>query len=227
MPCSHPRLLLTGHPHVTITNGMPDATSECPAIDLFWWPLCHRRSTPLVYRWRAETTITAPPRSHRDRIINDHWCQYPELTHNSCYRNWYRCSKEVLPKSEAAITRAGIKEYVEAVRGRYLGASKKVKGKVLDEFVGVVGSHRKSAVRLLGRRKPRQQGNGGRARVCKGAVVDVSRMAWEATDHLCSLRLQPLLPELIPVLRRHGNRPITPRCQQMCAGLVPPPLIAC
>ena len=43
----------------------------------------------------------------------------------------------------------------------------------------------------------------------KGEVVDVLRMAWEATDHLCSKRLQPFLPELVPVLRRYGNRHIS------------------
>jgi hypothetical protein len=107
------------------------------------------------------------------------------------------------------MTRAGVKEYVEAVRDRYLGASKKEKSKVLDEFVGVVGCHRKSAIRLLGRRKLRHEGNGGRGRVYKGEVVDVLKMAWEATDHLCSKRLQPFLPELVPVLRRYGNRPVT------------------
>ena len=32
------------------------------------------------------------------------------------------------------MTRGSIREYTEAVRGRYLRASKKEKGKVLDEF---------------------------------------------------------------------------------------------
>jgi hypothetical protein len=54
---------------------------------------------------------------------------------------------------EVAMTRMAIKEYVDALRGRYLRGSKKEKGQVLNEFVGVVGCHRKSAVRLLGRRR--------------------------------------------------------------------------
>jgi hypothetical protein len=45
--------------------------------------------------------------------------------------------------------------------------------------------------------------------VYRGEVVDVLRMAWEATDHLCCKRLQPFLPELVPVLRRYGNRHIS------------------
>ena len=47
------------------------------------------------------------------------------------------------------MTRASIREYVEAVRGRYLRASKIEKGKILDEFTQVVGCHRKAAIRLL------------------------------------------------------------------------------
>jgi hypothetical protein len=108
------------------------------------------------------------------------------------------------------MTRVGIKEYVDALRCRYLGGSKKEKGKVLDEFVRVVGCHRKSAVRLLGQKKASHRGRRGRGRVYKGEVVDVLRMAWEATDHLCSKRLQPFLPELVPILRRYGNRRISP-----------------
>ncbi len=108
------------------------------------------------------------------------------------------------------MTRLGIKEYVNALRGRYLRGSKREKGKVLDEFVRVVGCHRKSAVRLLGQKKKmNHRGKRGRTRLYKGEVVDILRLAWEATDHLCSKRLQPFLPELVPILRRCGNRRIT------------------
>jgi hypothetical protein len=108
------------------------------------------------------------------------------------------------------MTRVGIKEYVDALRGRYLRGSKKEKGKVLDEFVRVVGCHRKSAVRLLGhKKKMNHRGKRGRTRMYKGEVVDILRIAWEATDHLCSKRLQPFLPELVPILRRCGNPRIT------------------
>ncbi len=37
------------------------------------------------------------------------------------------------------MTRASIVEYVEAVQGRYFQASKKEKGKILDEFTKVTG----------------------------------------------------------------------------------------
>ena len=44
------------------------------------------------------------------------------------------------------MTRGSIREYTQAVRERYLRASKKEKGKILDEFVSVTGYHRKSAI---------------------------------------------------------------------------------
>ncbi len=39
------------------------------------------------------------------------------------------------------MTRGSIQEYTEAVRERYLGGSKKEKGKILDEFTKVTGRH--------------------------------------------------------------------------------------
>jgi hypothetical protein len=109
---------------------------------------------------------------------------------------------EVLPRWEASMTRASIKEYVEALRQRYFSTSKKEKGKILGEFAGVEGCHRKSAVRLLGRRKLAHRPKSGRGKVYKGEVVDVLRIAREATGHLCSKRLQPFLAELVPILCR-------------------------
>ena len=47
------------------------------------------------------------------------------------------------------MTRASIQEYTEAVRGRYLQASKVEKGKSLDEFTKVIGCHRKASIPLL------------------------------------------------------------------------------
>ena len=47
------------------------------------------------------------------------------------------------------MTRASIREYREAVRWWYLRASRKDKGKILDEFTKVTGYHRKATIRLL------------------------------------------------------------------------------
>jgi len=99
-----------------------------------------------------------------------------------------------------------IKEYTEAIRWRYLRSAKVDKGKILDEFVEVTGYHRKAAIRLLHQiSKPRVKKKQGRPRKYTSAVVDALKVAWEATDRLCSKRLQPFLPELISILRRHGE----------------------
>ncbi len=104
------------------------------------------------------------------------------------------------------MTRGSIREYTEAVRERYLCESKKEKGKILDEFIKVTGCHRKAAIRLFRRRnQPRTNKKRGRPRQYNAAVAGALRVAWEATDRLCSKRLCPFLPELVKVLRRHGD----------------------
>jgi len=108
------------------------------------------------------------------------------------------------------MTRGSIREYTEAVRGRYLRPSKKEKGKSLDEFTKITGCHRKAAIRLLRRgNQPRANRNRGRPRQYSPAVAGALRVVWEATDRLCSKRLHPFLPELVKVLRRHGDTTIT------------------
>lgn len=104
------------------------------------------------------------------------------------------------------MTRASIQEYTEAVRWRYLKATKKEKGRILDEFIRVSGYHRKAAVRLLHRSGRPSNGNrlGGRRRY-GSEVVDALRQAWEASDRLCSKRLKPFLGELARVMRQHGE----------------------
>ena len=107
------------------------------------------------------------------------------------------------------MTRRSILEYAEALRGRYLGASREEKGKMLDEFTKVTGLHRKAAIRLMHRvgragvskrlGRPRRYGTG---------VAEALRAIWEASDRLCSRRLQPFLPEMIRVLRQHGEQMI-------------------
>jgi hypothetical protein len=116
------------------------------------------------------------------------------------------------------MTRASIQEYTEAVRWRYLRSSKKAKGKILDEFAKVTGYHRKAAIRLLHQvNKPSANKKRGRPRQYSATVVGALRIAWEATDRLCSKRLHPFLPELVKVLRRHGERAMTAEVEvQLC-----------
>ena len=120
------------------------------------------------------------------------------------------------------MTRGSIKEYTEAVRGRYIRASKKEKGKILDEFTEVVGYHRKAAIRLLHRtNQVRVNGKRGYPRQYGAPVADALRVAWEATDRLCSKRLHPFLPELVKVLRRHDEITMTDEIEAKLCQMSP------
>src|SRR4030042_4930875 len=128
-----------------------------------------------------------------------------ELTHNKCYRKWYRCLIKSVTKG-VYMTRGSIREYIEAIKVRYLKANKKEKGVILDEFIQVTGYHRKAAIRLLHRYGlPRRGRRRGRQRQYGDETVNALRMLWEASDHLCSKRLTTFIGELIWVLRGHGE----------------------
>jgi hypothetical protein len=102
------------------------------------------------------------------------------------------------------MTLNSVKEYVAAIRSRYLKANKEEKGKILDEFVKVTGYHRKAATRLLLKHSSSVQDRRGRPSRY-AAIISPLRTIWEASDRLCSKRLQPFMPELIRVLRRKGE----------------------
>jgi hypothetical protein len=102
------------------------------------------------------------------------------------------------------MTLKSVKEYAAAVRGRYLIANKEEKSKILDEFVKVTGYHRKAVIRLL--TTPAKLTTGHRGRPAQySSLLPSLKAIWEASDRLCSKRLQPFLPELITVLRRNNE----------------------
>ena len=120
------------------------------------------------------------------------------------------------------MTRCSIREYTEAVRGRYLQVSKKEKGKILDEFTKVRGCHRKAAIRLLHRTKrPGISKKRGQPRKYDSTVAGALNVLWEATDHLCCKRLHPFLPELIKVLRAHGDISMTTDIEALLCRMGP------
>jgi len=104
------------------------------------------------------------------------------------------------------VTRRSILEYAQAVRSRYLGAAKATKTKILEEFVATTGLHRKAVIRLLNRvSKPISGKKQGRPRLYDMKVMVALKVAWEATDRLCSRRLRPFLPELVGILKAKGE----------------------
>ena len=116
------------------------------------------------------------------------------------------------------MTRGGVKEYIEAIRERYLKAGRKEKGQILDEVTKVTGYHRKAAIRLLRRGwRAKAVGRRGRARQYGVEVVAALKGAWETSGRLCSRRLQPFLPELVEVLERHGELTVSREVkEQLC-----------
>jgi hypothetical protein len=116
------------------------------------------------------------------------------------------------------VTRRSITEYAEAIRGRYLRSTKKVKTKILDEFVAATELHRKAAIRLLNRRgRPPGKKRIGRPRLYGLEAMAALKVAWEATDRLCSKRFHPFLPELVSILRGKGELSLTEETEtQLC-----------
>jgi len=112
------------------------------------------------------------------------------------------------------VTRNSIREYAEAVRKRYLKASKKDKKLMLDEFCRTTGYHRKAAIRLL--RHPSSGSSARRGRKAKYglAIVQPLKTLWEASDRLCSKRLAPFIPELLAALERHGEIKLEPQVRE-------------
>jgi hypothetical protein len=96
-------------------------------------------------------------------------------------------------------------ELVATIRERYQRSVKADRTSILDEFVAVTGYHRKHAIRVLSADKP----PGVRVRRVPrryGAEVREALITlWEASDRVCSKRLKPLIPVLLPALERHGR----------------------
>ena len=105
----------------------------------------------------------------------------------------------------AEMSRGSVREYVEAVRGRYRGGDRKGKGRILDEFTEVTGYHRKAANRLLRRTHDPPGRRRGRPKRYGPEVVEALKVAWEASDHVCGKRLKPFLSELVGILSKHGE----------------------
>lgn len=108
------------------------------------------------------------------------------------------------------MTRGSIKEYAQAIRKRYKRGTRKLKARILDEFVAATRLHRKSAIRLLAKQEgARGKRRRGRRKVYSVDTVQALKVIWEVSNGLCSKRLRPFLPELTRVLRTQGELWIT------------------
>jgi hypothetical protein len=105
------------------------------------------------------------------------------------------------------VRRASKHELAAEWRGRYWKASRKERGRLLDEFVATTGYHRKYANLLL-RHGPPKGGTGpdrrGHPVVYGPAVTAALEVAAEAAGWICGKRLAPFMAELVPALEREG-----------------------
>ena len=103
------------------------------------------------------------------------------------------------------------RELLTAISARYRDGERAERSRILDEFAAVTGYHRKHAVRLLAGLGKRKEAAGLvlPARACARTygveVRDALIQLWEVADRVCSKRLRPMLPVLLPALERHGR----------------------
>jgi hypothetical protein len=99
-------------------------------------------------------------------------------------------------------------EVLAAVADRYRAATRREKGRMLDELCATTGWHRKHAVRALSASRSRGPAEERAARQ-RGrkyeSIRDALTVLWEASDHVCGKRLVVMIPTLLPVLERHSR----------------------
>lgn len=111
------------------------------------------------------------------------------------------------------------RELLAQTAPRYQEAGHQQKSVILDEFVAATGYARKYAIRLLASPvvAPRPAITRPRERHYGPEVQAALRLAWEAANCICAKRLVPFLPELVPVLERHGYLTLA---EEVRAGLL-------
>ncbi|HEV2901019.1 MAG TPA: hypothetical protein VGX71_24885 [Pseudaminobacter sp.] len=105
----------------------------------------------------------------------------------------------------AGLSMATRSELTAAIVERYRAACGDDKRRILDEFVAVTGYNRKHAIRVMNRREQRPSAGKSHSRCYGSDVREALIVLWEASERLCSKRLKPLIPVLLPALERHGR----------------------
>jgi hypothetical protein len=107
------------------------------------------------------------------------------------------------PKERHIVSAPAKWEYLQAVYPRYRAARRREKQRILDEFCGIVGYHRKYAIRLLNGPAPgRPRAARRRAATYGPAVIAALHAIWQAAGYPWSVRLKALLPLWLPWARR-------------------------
>jgi hypothetical protein len=101
------------------------------------------------------------------------------------------------------VQQASRHDLARALAPRYVHASRREKGQLLDEFCAISGYTRKHAFVLLSHPPAEQRVSNRRGRPPSYGPAEVAllRVCWAALDGICSKRLAPFLPELLERLR--------------------------
>jgi hypothetical protein len=99
-------------------------------------------------------------------------------------------------------------EYMKTLRERYLKASKKEKGKILDEYCRNTGQERKYSIKKFRYKaglKDEKAERKARKETYDGAVKAPLALIWEIFDRPCGQRLKPILSQELDRLRKLGE----------------------
>ncbi|MFI1224276.1 MULTISPECIES: hypothetical protein [unclassified Streptomyces] len=126
-----------------------------------------------------------------------------------------------VPTGATAGTLAERKALANTVATRYAQAGKQEKSEILDHVCAVTGWHRSHARKALLRVARPQAARPPRTGRTKydADVVAALTFCWKVLDRPAGKRLAPVLPELVPVLRRHGELEITDETAELLMGM--------
>ncbi len=125
------------------------------------------------------------------------------------------------------------RELLSVTAPRYQTANKKQKQQILDEFVESTGYHRKYAIPLLkhyqaNTKKGRSsvvsnqgQSRRGRKPIYTDEVKQALVISWEATCRICSKRLVPFLPTLVPILEKYNYLDLSSEVREKLLAISP------
>ena len=119
--------------------------------------------------------------------------------------------KSVLPDVDNEMSAKTRKEVLGKMRRQYVKAGPEYKRRLLDQAVGMLGYHRKAAIRALRGRKRSREGlpalRLGRPReYAPGRLLPVLKPIWFAALQPCGTRLAALLPEWVPAYEADHRR---------------------
>lgn len=113
------------------------------------------------------------------------------------------------------------KAITKALAVRYRNASKELKGEILDTVCGLTGYHRDYARRALraALRPAPVRGRMPRTPKYDRQVVAALEKCWAVLNAPAGKRLAPMLGELVPLLRRHGELDLDDDTAALLAGM--------